>query len=177
MITASLAACRKLGQLLAFELLDVGDLEELAAPVLGPDGLELVVPVHLVDVGGHPGDDGHHLLGGVAAVVLQGGAPHRVQGRGLLQDQERQAESCRREQRARDIDQAEVQETDLQRVLGERVLEHINLPGLGVPPEITYIKYNCDEQLESISMYVACNSNIVFITLSDHTARYYSTLG
>ena len=85
-----------------------------------------------MDVGGHPGDDGPDLLGGVAGVVLQGGAPHGVHA---LQEQQRQVEGGRSEERGGGVDEADVQETTLEGVLGQRVLQHVHLACLGEAPE------------------------------------------
>ena len=88
------------------------------------------------EIVGHPGQDSLHLPCGVSAVVLQVGAPQGVTGQGGFQGVERQPEGTCREQRARDIDQVIVQETNLERVLGKTVSPLINLTSLGVAPEI-----------------------------------------
>ena len=109
-------------------------LKELAALVLGPHGLQLVGAVHLEQVGGEPGHEGEHLLGAVAGVVAQGGAPHRLQAGALLQQQQGQAQRRGGQQRPGHGGKVEVEEGDLERVLGQGVLEHVHLARLGVPP-------------------------------------------
>ena len=124
-----------MNQPLALQLLNVRHLEELAALVLGPHGLQLVAPVHLEHIGGQPGQDVQDLLGAVATVVLEGGTPHRLQGGGPLQQEQGQTEGGGGQERARDVDKVDVQQADLQSILGKGVLENINLTSLRVAPE------------------------------------------
>ena len=119
-VTASLASHRQTRQLQAFELLKLRNSEEPSTLVLCLDTLELVHP-SISEIVGQPGHDSLHLLGRVAAVVLQGRAPQRVNGQRRVQGVERQPERGCREKRARDVDQVIVQETNLQRVLSEVV--------------------------------------------------------
>ena len=90
----------------------------------------------------HPGHHSLHLTGRVAAVVFQGGAPQGLTGQRGVYSVERQPESSSREQRSRDMDQVIIQETNLQRVLGQEVGQLINLTSLGVAPEIKQDELN-----------------------------------
>ena len=133
----------------SLQLPELGNLQELGALVLVLHSQELVGLHQVGQVGGNFGHQLQHGLARVAAVESQGVGPHRVEGAGSVQEEERQAETGRGQERAGHSSQVTIQQTNLQRelkrdvrernndkyYLGKRMLQHVNLASLGVTPE------------------------------------------
>ena len=76
---------------------------------------------------GEAGDDGEDILGPVGGVVLESGGPHRGEaGPGLLEHQA-QVESSTRQEGGRDVGQGVLGQRHLHQVLGQGVLQNINV--------------------------------------------------
>ena len=119
---------------LSLQVRHVGHLHELLVLVLGVDRLELGV----VSPGEHLGQLADHrqdLLGGVAGVVGQGGGPGGGEGGVGLQQPQTEEQRPGSHEGGRDVSHVVLQQRDLDEVLGNGVLEHVNISSLGVASE------------------------------------------